>query len=431
MARWTERQVLDAAPDDASVRAARKLAVPGPWSETGSTDALVWGQCQGSGKTPYQVSIDLTGPAYRCSCPSRKFPCKHALALLLLWVSGGESIGTLTTPAGHAAEWAGKRAANAAAGAQRRAAKPPDPEAQARRREERLALMSAGMDDFALWLGDLARAGMAAARQRPYSSWDEAAARLVDAQLPGLAEQVRDTGAAIHGRSDWVEHLLVRAGRWWAATHAWRGRDDLTPDQFGDLRAFLGWAIPSEEVRATGTIADDWAVVGAHRSDDGRLQQQRTWLWGETSHELVQLLDFAARGEPLPVARLVGSVLTVEIARYPGTLPRRALLATEPVAARSTGSLPAPGTIGEALARIAEVGATNPWAPRVPLLLSQVRISTTEIHDGQHSLPLRSDQEPWLALALTGGAPVDVFAEWETDGLRLLTAAVGAELVPL
>ena len=109
MTRWTQKAVEDAAPDASSLAAARKLATPGPWSETGSTDTLLWGKCQGSGKTPYQVSIDLTGPAYRCSCPSRKFPCKHALALLLLWTSG-TAIVDAPEGADFAQEWAANRA---------------------------------------------------------------------------------------------------------------------------------------------------------------------------------------------------------------------------------------------------------------------------------------------------------------------------------
>src|SRR5918997_1534605 len=92
MARWTEARVTALAPDDSSVSAARSLLNPARWSETGSTDILVWGRCQGSGRTPYQVSVDLAGPAFRCSCPSRKLPCKHALALLLLWVRGDGSV---------------------------------------------------------------------------------------------------------------------------------------------------------------------------------------------------------------------------------------------------------------------------------------------------------------------------------------------------
>src|SRR6478609_1137493 len=115
MTRWTQKAVEDAAPDASSLTAARKLAIPGPWSQTGSTDTLLWGKCQGSGKTPYQVSIDLTGPAYRCSCPSRKFPCKHALALLLLWVDGRGTIPDAADAAVFAGDWAAQRAAKAAA----------------------------------------------------------------------------------------------------------------------------------------------------------------------------------------------------------------------------------------------------------------------------------------------------------------------------
>ncbi|MGH3171654.1 MAG: SWIM zinc finger family protein, partial [Trebonia sp.] len=68
------------APDGSSARAARGLAKAAPWTGTGATDDAVWGLCQGSGANPYQTVVDLTGPAYKCSCPSRKFPCKHGLA---------------------------------------------------------------------------------------------------------------------------------------------------------------------------------------------------------------------------------------------------------------------------------------------------------------------------------------------------------------
>ena len=98
MTRWTASQVTEVAPDASSLAAARKLAVPGPWRETGCSDVLVWGQCQGSGKTPYQVSVDLVGPAYRCACPSRKFPCKHSLALMWMRAEGKVPFEVATTP---------------------------------------------------------------------------------------------------------------------------------------------------------------------------------------------------------------------------------------------------------------------------------------------------------------------------------------------
>ena len=447
MKRWTPQQVAGAAPDASSLAAARRLARPGPWSETGSTDTLLWGKCQGSGRTPYQVSIDLTGPAFRCSCPSRKFPCKHGLALLLLWVDGSGTVGDVEQPAGFAQEWAEGRSARAeshAATTAARAQKPPDPEAQARRLEERLALMTSGMDDFARWLGDLARSGTASARQQPYAWWDATAARLVDAQLPGLAEQVRSMGSEVSARPDWSEHLLTSLGRWWTATRAWSGRDHLDEAELGDLRAFIGWPVSTEAVRQGDSVNDRWTVLGAHRSDDGRIQQQRTWLRGERTGEVVQVLDFAAGGQVLPVARVVGSVIESTIARYPGRAVRRALVADETAVGGHTSELPAGTSVDGALAAAAAVWSLNPWARRVPVLLAGVRVAAPSpqptprppvpaavVDPTGVSQPLTDDADVWTLLALTGGRPADLFGELEAQRLRPLSVVVGDELVAL
>ncbi len=90
---WTAATVEGLAPDAASVAAARKLARPAPWTETGFDARAVWGLCRGSGARPYEVAVDLAGPAFKCSCPSRKLPCKHALALLLLRAGGEVAAG--------------------------------------------------------------------------------------------------------------------------------------------------------------------------------------------------------------------------------------------------------------------------------------------------------------------------------------------------
>ncbi|WP_175407786.1 SWIM zinc finger family protein, partial [Streptomyces sp. TRM64462] len=91
--RWTAEQVLALAPDAASRRAGSRLGTAGPWSAAGCGGAgAVWGLCEGSGGTPYRTVVDLTGPAYGCSCPSRKFPCKHALGLLVLWAADERAV---------------------------------------------------------------------------------------------------------------------------------------------------------------------------------------------------------------------------------------------------------------------------------------------------------------------------------------------------
>ncbi|HET7799570.1 MAG TPA: SWIM zinc finger family protein [Humibacillus xanthopallidus] len=433
--RWTAAQVAGLAPDTSSLAAARRLARPGPWSDTGSTDTLLWGKCQGSGRTPYQVSIDLVGPAFRCTCPSRKFPCKHGLALLLLWVDGSGSVADADEAAGFAQEWAAERSARAEAKAAGDAARPtraPDPAAAAKRLEERLALMDGGMDDFARWLTDLTRSGTAAARHQSYTWWDGTAARLVDAQLPGLADDVRSVGGAVSGRPDWAERLLVAVGRWWTATRAWAARESLDAAQMGDLRAYLGWSTSTESVRRGDAVTDHWLVLGAHRSDDGRLQQQRTWLRGSATAETVQVLDFAAGGQVLPVARAVGSTLVATVARYPGAAVRRALFVDEPAPADDPARMPSGSTLEHAQLAAAQAWGANPWARRVPVVLADVRVGIDRVVDAEGAcVPLTDDAPVWPLLALTGGRPSRVFGELEESRLRPLTVEVDGEVVGL
>jgi hypothetical protein len=430
MGRWTEDRVVAAAPDQSSVVAARKLAHPGPWSDTGSNDVLVWGKCQGSGKIPYQVSIDVVAPAYRCSCPSRKFPCKHALALLLLWARG-EAAEVGAEAADFAQDWAAQRGQRAVERKQRASEQQPDPAAQAKRLADRLALMDAGMADFSRWLADLVRTGLAAARTQPYSWWDGTAARLVDAQLPGLAEQVRAMGSDVHARTDWADHLLMRAGRWWALAKAWRGRDELDPTELADLRATIGWAVASADVQAAESLDGPWLVLGAHRSDDGRLQQQRTWLRGPDGGVVV-VLDFAAQGQTLTMPQLAGALLDVKVARYPGTAPRRAMFTSPVVAVGLEASLGAGSAIADALEAQSAAVALSPWRDRHPVLLDGVRVCPGGwLLDGSgDALPMLGNALVPL-LALTGGRPVSLFGELEEGRVRPLSVVVdGAVMTP-
>jgi uncharacterized Zn finger protein len=82
---WTVEQILSLAPDAAVSKDGQSLAAARKWQLLAHTESAVWGEIKGSGKTPYQSQIDLTGPAFKCTCPSHKRPCKHALGIFLLW----------------------------------------------------------------------------------------------------------------------------------------------------------------------------------------------------------------------------------------------------------------------------------------------------------------------------------------------------------
>ncbi|MBR5372357.1 MAG: SWIM zinc finger family protein [Oscillospiraceae bacterium] len=83
----TEEFVRTQAPNPAAFSNAQKISRSGGFQKLCKTadETLIFGECKGSGKLPYSASADFSGesPVFRCSCPSRQFPCKHCLALML------------------------------------------------------------------------------------------------------------------------------------------------------------------------------------------------------------------------------------------------------------------------------------------------------------------------------------------------------------
>lgn len=85
--------ITAAAPNADAVKNGRALALKKKFTELciSSDETLLFGYCQGSGKEPYLCSADFqfpTAAVYRCSCPSRQFPCKHSIGLLIAYAAG-------------------------------------------------------------------------------------------------------------------------------------------------------------------------------------------------------------------------------------------------------------------------------------------------------------------------------------------------------
>src|SRR5271170_4430825 len=128
MATLTTDQVIALAPDAASAKAGQGLAQPRKWVSVGGNEKAIWGECQGSGASPYQTRVELAGLATKCSCPSRKFPCKHALGLMLACAGDPAKFQNGTPPA-WVVEWLSQREEKATKVAGKATAAPADPAA--------------------------------------------------------------------------------------------------------------------------------------------------------------------------------------------------------------------------------------------------------------------------------------------------------------
>jgi hypothetical protein len=234
----------------------------------------------------------LSEPAFRCSCPSRKFPCKHALGLLLLLAEDA-------VPDGQRPEWvqewldSREQRAERAAARSARPDRPPDPEAQARRalrREERVA---GGVEELRRWLADLVRRGLAEAQRESWEFFEQPAARMVDAQAPGLASRVRRIASARVGGDEWAQRTLEEAGLLGLLLEAYGRLDELPEATRVDVRQQIGWTVPSEQVLAGERVRDAWASLGQVVVEDERLRSQRTWLHGMRTGRSALLLAIA------------------------------------------------------------------------------------------------------------------------------------------
>jgi hypothetical protein len=427
---WTPEQVTLLAPDTSSLKAAQSLATARKWVLLQQGDEVIWGECQGSGKKPYQTAVILTDPAYRCSCPSRKFPCKHALALLLLFSRQPQLLATAESPE-WVQSWLDSRAARAVKAAAKSSQTPVDPAAQAKRAEKREQNVEEGVAACELWLQDLIRRGLASVQSQSYRYWDGLAARLVDAQAPGLARLVRQLSTIPASGDGWPERLLHQLARLHLLIQGYQHLDSLPPERQADVRTAVGWQMKQEEVLDQPGTIDQWLVLARRIEEEDGLRSQRTWLWGQETSQPALILDFAYRGQALVVSWLPGTQFKGELAFYPGSVPLRALCKSRLGDVEPLANIPPHETMAVAVAHFNSLIAHNPWLERAAFPIAHITPTADSsgwwLHDvAQNRLPLAPTfSQRWQLLALSGGHPLTVVAEW--DGIYWLPLSAWAD----
>lgn len=422
----TSEQVLQLAPDSNSAKAGEKLMALKNWSDLGINAEALWGKCQGSAL--YQVKVDLTNLGSSCSCPSRKFPCKHALGLLFLYAESPVAA-PLGEPPEWVADWLLKRRDREEKKSDKNAEqadKPVDEKAQLKRVEQRETRVSAGLERLDLWIRDLVRNGLAGLESQPPSFWDEQARRLVDAQSPGLSSRLLALGELPGSSPDWPMQMLSELGRIKLLIHAWQRIEQIDTPLQSDIRQMIGWIISQEELaERTDGVQDIWCVVGQTTSEEKQLRVQRAWLLGRETGRWALVVQFATLGQPFAEVLPVGTERPGTVVYYPGASEQRGkLIRQEGGIAEVTRRLPGTDRFDDFLGEVSSQFARQPWVRGLCGLFSDVTIVPREkewiLRDSAgNGLPL-SPKNHWKLLALTGGAPCDLAAEWEGRSLHPL-----------
>lgn len=461
----TRERIESMAPDQASLSAALKLQKPAAWPLLAATaDAsILWGECQGSGSQPYRVVVAPDEAGYKCTCPSRKFPCKHVLAVLWMRVE---------TPARFVAndappwvqEWMGRRktgapkgkpddataskaapSLNAALAAENEPEKPADPkvaaraEAQRQRlKAEREAAVLGGLDDLDRWLVDQLGQGLAGFATRAQASARTLSARLVDAKAAGLASRLDRLVSEVFrvGEERRADLAFERLAALALITSAYRHQDKLPPLLRDDVRRQIGWSQKREELLADPAAprrTSTW-IVAANFAEvqPDKLRRLETWLIdamprdGEPSFAV--LMDFvpvAGGGAGFPFAP--GESVTGDVVFYPSPSPLRGLLATRMPTGTAAAWPQASIRIAAALDRYAAALTQVPWLEAWPITVQGVQLRSAGkgrlalVDADRRTLPIERGQIEALTpmLGLDG---LSILALWDGHAARVLAA---------
>jgi hypothetical protein len=464
----TKEKIERLAPDQASLGAALKLMKPASWPMLArEADAsLLWAECQGSGATPYRVIVSPDDLGYKCTCPSRKFPCKHVLAVMWMHCDRPERFEPGASPdwvrdwlsrrrpkANTAPQRAGRSdAATPKPGASMAAALqeavetgPADPKAMARAeaqrqrlKEEREVTILAGLDELERWIVDQLNLGLAGFAQRAAHSAKTLSTRLVDAKAPGLANRLEMLSADVFRVPEQMRGELVfeRLAALALICSAYRNQERLPPALKADVRRTTGWAVKREELLADTEalrVSSDW-IVAATLSEvqPDKLRRIETWLLNATpagdAPRVALLIDFVPVSTgPAGSPFTVGEALSGEVVFYPSAAPLRAQLATRSPVSPTAAWPELPDSLEAALGEYEAALARQPWLERWPLAARRLTVERI----GPHQLALAAENGLALPLdrshsqdlrPLLGIGSISALIAWDGRFGRLLAA---------
>jgi hypothetical protein len=320
----SEEQVLALAPDESSKKSGKELSSPGKWVSKGVNDLALWGECQGSGKKPYQTQVDVVNIAFKCSCPSRKFPCKHGIGLMLLYTRSKSDFTSNTMPA-WVAEWINKRSERQEKQAEQKE-KPVDEAAQAKRRQAREQKVSDGIEELLQWIKDIIRNGILSMPEKGSAWFEGMARRMVDAQAPGLAGMIKNLGEINFYRDGWQSEYMDQLLRPYLVICGFKNSEALPPLLQQDIRTWIGFTQNQDELKEQPGITDTWLVLGKLVTEEDNITVERNWLYGITSNQYALVLQFLVRGQGAQLTLTPGLFVQAELVFYPSVVPLRAIV---------------------------------------------------------------------------------------------------------
>ncbi|MFP4320817.1 MAG: hypothetical protein ACLFTK_00035 [Anaerolineales bacterium] len=412
---WTIEAICQLAPRDDIAEKAVWLANHAQWISLGKDKQYAWGEYLG--KAPYasQTVLDLEKFMQQgaidgtCDCATRVSPCKHLLALAMIFLQAPERL-TYDNQPDFVLAWQDNA--------------PPDErkqKARQTRQQNRQDSIREGLDELEIWLRDILREGLSSHQAQQAAQWQQRAARMVDAQAPNVANTLNRIAATINDGQDWVIRVLHEIGQLQFLIEAYRQYDQSSPQRQADLRMALGWGQRQGDLEEEA-VHDEWVVLDSDRANvDDNLVRQFTWLYGQHHQRYALVTDFASMGRSMPAHPEPTKIFWADMHYYRSEVPLRAIMKLEYAKPRSAmfnfttlpGILPAIDHYREQLQKM-------PWLREYPFMLAKVQFIRKSEHTwiirdpDNHILPLApAFQQGEIIWTISQGGYLMVFGVWD------------------
>ena len=342
--------VESVAPNAAALSNGRGLVAKGKFVALHRSEdqTLLFGECSGSGASNYRCScdfLDLAKPVYRCSCPSRQFPCKHCVGLLLALVNGNK----LTT-ADVPEDVQSKRAKIETTAEKKKVDATQPRKVNKSALAKKIKAQLDGLDLLERLTQDLVRSGMGNTNAKTAIQIEEQAKQLANAYLPGAQSALHgytklflnhegrvdgDINSATRERiySEALDQLtrlnaIVKQGRLYLSERL--DNPEKLPETNTSIAAWLGHAWQLRDLKDAGLVRESVELIqlAFNSYDDiARREFVDTGIWMELETGDIQLTQ---NFRPYKAAKHIKSddsffkiAQVPELCVYPGELNRR------------------------------------------------------------------------------------------------------------
>ena len=287
--------------------------------------------------------------------------------------------------------------------------------------------MSDGFSVLRQWLVDLMAQGLSQAAVQPVTFWENMAARMVDAKLPGPARTLRSIPELVANDSDWPEKVLGHLGSLYLLTTSFDRLHDLPEGLQTELLHACGVKFTSKTLEPLPGVTDSWLVLSEREMNSTEdLRYKVTWMLGHHTGRIGVVLEFAYGYQDFKKRWRKDTAYQGEAVFYPSARPRRMAFKGEVHQEKAPETVPPPSCLEsvEALKHHwNEALATGPWMTAIPVAVkgciiraSKERFWLKDHHNRSIELVGDSDRL-WTAFAHGYGRPVTLLAEANEHGL--------------